>query len=319
MAIKKQLKYLRFILPLIFIAGLPVLVSVATQSAPVSGAHDRGMSHLLDCGYIRRNIAATIFHPDFVLYLSEKLQHYDALGEQQISNAVAIWNSAVGDKRRALRYRQADFYKMATLDGEVEECEDNGECAVSKEDLDVLRDWMEGRSAEILDVWAFQTLQPVDLQKINAENNRDIGRALDMIVQDPVGRRLVANAVAGGITIRSWQLTEDKGYYDCPVKSIVVDPTVAGYVFKINCIVHELVHAVNPDKDNSVVEETLAEMIGMAVQDRITDIDISCHPYVVFVDRLLDPEYGTYPLTNNIEQHLRQAGIVIRPAGEEMP
>ena len=93
--------------------------------------------------------------------------------------------------------------------------------------------------------------------------------------------------------------------------AIVIDPTAASYIFKINGLVHELVHASNPDKNNSVFEETLAEIIGMAVQDRITGVHISCSPYVVFIDRLLDPLYGEYPLRNAIEKHLRQAGIVI--------
>lgn len=276
------------------------------------------MSYLLKCGYIRRNIANTIFHPDFILYLSGQLKRYKTLDSGHVKNAVGIWNNSVVNSRKKIRYQQGHFNKLATLSASADGCDDTGGCVINAEDLAILRYWMTDLVAEVADDLPTAAISSSGLMHLNVENNKKIDSALQIIIEDPVGRQLVANAINNNITLKAEHLHDHKGYFEYTSKTIVIDPTVAGYVLKINCIAHELVHASNLDLNNSVTEETLAEIIGMAVQDKITNIEISCSPYVVFVDRLLDPHYGRYPLENNIEKHLRRAGIIINGNNESM-
>ncbi|MCK4744040.1 MAG: hypothetical protein KAT25_09490 [Sulfuriflexus sp.] len=318
MYIKNQLKSVILVLPLILIAGLFVFASFETRSTSDSGLNDQDMSCLLSCGYIRRNIVNTIFHPNFVLYLSGQQKKFNTLNESHVKKAISIWNNNVVNKREMILYQQEHFNKLAMLSKTVDECDDNYGCVVNGEDLAVLRYWMSDIVAEVVETAAMQIINPSELKLLNIENDKNIGKALEIIMGDPVGQQLISHAIGRNITIRPENLRDHKGYFEYASKTIVIDPTVASYILKINGIVHELVHAISVDNDNSVFEETFAEMIGMAVQDRITDIDISCNPYIVFIDRLLDPHYGKYPVRNNIEKHLQQAGIVIKIASEEM-
>lgn len=318
MYIKNQLKNVRLVLPLILIAGLLIFATFETSSTSDNGLNDQDMSHLLNCGYIRRNIANTIFHPNFVLYLSRQQKKFHTLNESHVKNAISIWNNNVVDKREIIHYQQEHFNKLAMLSKTVNECDDYEGCVVNGEELAVLRYWMSDIVAEVVETAEMKIINPSELKLLNIENDKNIGKALEIIMGDPVGQQLISHAIGRNITIRPENLHNHKGYFEYASKTIVIDPTVASYILKINCIVHELVHAISVDNDNSVFEETFAEMIGMAVQDRITDIDISCNPYIVFIDRLLDPHYGKYPVRNNIEKHLQQAGIVIKIASEEM-
>ena|GEM_PF-6878324 len=301
----KPHKRSKIMCPLLFLIVVTVLLKAPLIKAgqfPASGSVNS--EALLKCGYIRRNIANTLFHPGFVMYLSGQEEKYTVLDERRIRNAVKIWNSLVADERKTIRYQSRHFRKLAGLSGS----RDN---IVSRDDLIILHAWMPGIDIEVVDGKAAETIHPQEMQRLNADGDKAIYRALEIIRHDPVGKRLIAHSASHGITIGAEPLHDHKGYFEYRSNAIVIDPTAASYIFKINGLVHELVHASNPDKNNSVFEETLAEIIGMAVQDRITGVHISCSPYVVFIDRLLDPLYGEYPLRNAIEKHLRQAGIVI--------
>lgn len=316
MDVNNVLKFMKFTPVLTLITGLLVLASVEIRSSSDSESNNEEMAPLLNCGYIRRNIANTIFHPDFILYLSGQQEKFNILSESHIKKAIGIWNNKVADKRERIHYQQAHFNKLALLSETADEC-DSDHCVVDGDDFAVLRYWMSGIVAELAENSSLQIITPAELKRLNVEDDRNIGKALDMIMSDPVGQRLIANAVRQKVIIRPASLHGHNGYFEYAEKNIVIDPTVASYIFKINCIVHELVHVSNYQHDNSVFEESLAEIIGMAVQDRITGIEISCSPYVVFVDRLLDPHYGKYPLRNDIKRYLKQAGIVINNSNDE--
>jgi len=303
------------ILLLIFIAGFLIFVTIEVKSTSDSVQNDHDMSYLLDCGYIRQNIANTIFHPNFILYLSRLQEKYKTLSKKHIVNAIAKWNANNIDKRKIIRFQQEHFNRLAMLSVTIDNCDDY-ECVINGEALAVLRYWMSDIVVDIEEYAAVQVVNLSELKSLNIDNDKDIATALEKIMGVTIGKQLIANAIDNNVTIRSKHLHNLKGYYDCQHKTIVVDPTVASYIFKINCIIHELVHACNQDSDNSITEETIAEMIGMEVQDKITNIDISCSPYIVFIDRLLDQQYGKYPVRNNIEKYLQQAGIVIKIANE---
>lgn len=315
MHITKLLTDKRFILPLLLIAGLLIFNMISTYSTSDVDTCDQDKSYLLDCGYIHLNIENTIFNPNFILFLSKQQQKHNTLSNSYVENAVSIWNSDVADKRKKIRYQQEHFNKLAMLSVTQDDCDDE-ECEVDGEALAILHYWMSDIAIAIKSSTAIKNIKSSELKRINIDNDKYIDTALEKIIKTSVGKQLLVNALNNNITIRSKILHNQKGYFDCRHRVVVIDPTVASYIFKINCIIHELVHATNPDNDNSIFEETIAEIIGMRVQDNITDIDISCSPYVIFTDRLLDQDYGNYPVRNNIEKHLDQAGIVIHVTNE---
>lgn len=301
---------------MVFIAGVFVFSAFETRSTPDSDQNDKDVNSLLSCGYIRTNIVNTIFNPEFVLYLSGQQKKYNILNESHIKNAISIWNNMIVDERERIYYQQEHFNKLSLLSEVVDRCDDDV-CVIDGEDLAVLRYWISGMVVEVAETSGVQFVSVAELRFLNIENDKNIENALDMITKDPVGQRLVVNAVKQKVAIRAENLHGQKGYFEYASRTIVIDPTVASYVFKINCIVHELVHASNRMHDNSVIEETLAEIIGMAVQDRVTGVEISCNPYVVFIDRLLDPYYGKYPVSNDISEYLHEAGVIINPVSKE--
>lgn len=315
MYIRNRLKQIRFFLSLVLIAALLVFITIETYSTSDSDLNDKDMSYLLDCGYIQSNIANTIFTPNFILFLSRHQKKHKTLSKSYVENAVGIWNSNVVDKRKIIRYQQDHFNKLAMLSKTMDGCDD-GECSVNGEAFAILRYWMSDIVIGVEESAIIQNLNPSKLKRLNIDNDKDIDTALKEIMKNPVGNQLLAYAIGNNITIRSNHLHNRKGYFDCRHRVIIIDPTVASYIFKINCIIHELVHASNPDNDNSIIEETIAEIIGMVVQDNITGIDISCSPYIVFIDRLLDRDYGKHPVRNNIEIYLKQAGIVVHIAND---
>lgn len=310
MHIKNQLKLVKIIFPLLLAVALLIFVSFETRS--VIEPTDQDLNYLLKCGYIRRNIANTIFNPNFILYLSRQQKIFNTLNESDIKDFVEQWNTRVADRREIIHYKQGHFNKLANLSKSGKECNDIEGCTIKHDDLAVLQYWMSDITVDVAEAASTDSISPAALKRMNIENDPNIEKALEIIMEDPVGSQVIANIINLNATVRSEKLHAHKGYFEYLPKTIVIDPTVVDYIFKINCIVHELVHASSLGKDNSIFEETYAEIIGMAVQDRITGIDISCHPYVVFIDRLLDSHYGKYPVRNNIEKHLQKAGIVIK-------
>lgn len=317
MHIRKKLRYISFMLSLAFIASILSFVAFETESLSIDEPTGRDMSYLLDCGYIQRNISNTIFHPDFVVYLFRQQEKLNTLNEHDIKDAVDRWNAAVVDKRKEIHYKQEHFYKMAMLSRSAGECGDVDDCLVDGKAIAMLRYWMSDIVAEVANSAIIKTITPSALDAINVENNKSVGKALEIITGDPVGRQLVSHAVSQDITIKVKNLHDHKGWFEYANKTIVIDPTVASYIFKINCIVHELIHASSTGS-NSVTEETLAEIIAMSVQDRVSGVDISCSPYVVFVDRLLDPHYGKYPVRSGIAKRLQELGIKISIVNHEI-
>lgn len=297
--------------------GALFFVTIESATNPDDDMQDEDISHLLRCGYIRLNIANTIFHPGFILYLSRQQKKYNTLNASLVSNAVGIWNSDISDRRKKIEFKQKHFNRLASLSKNRDGCDHDEECEVNGADLAVLRYWMAYITVEVDGAAKLPQTDIAGLQRLNSENDVDIERALQRIIKDPVGNQLVAHAVMNQVTIQTEHLHKQKGYFEYATRSIVIDPSASCYIFRINTFVHELVHAANPKRDNSIVEESIAEIIAMQVQDRITGVTISCSPYVVFVDRLLDPVYGNYPVTNKIEAHLGAAGLVIRTGDEE--
>jgi len=313
---KNRSKFVKSVIPLIIIAGIFALNAVETRSTSDNDRNDIDMSYLLDCGYIRSNVANTIFHPNFVAFLSKRLNRYKLLNEHHVENAVKIWNGNIQDKRKIIHYQQDHFIRMATLSTTMDACEGD-ECMITEESLALLRHWMSDIMINVDQPAAIKPVTPAELKRFNIDNDNNIDEALKEIIKIPVGKQLLAYAIDNNVSIRSKHLHNRKGYFDCKHRSIIIDPTVSSYIFKLNCIIHELVHATNFDNDNSIIEETIAEIIGMQVQDNITDINIACSPYIVFIDRVLDPDYGNLPVSNNIYKYLMQAGIAVHIVNEE--
>lgn len=216
------------VLPLILIAGLLIFTSFETSSTSDNELNDQDISHILNCGYIRLNIANTIFHPNFILYISRQQKKLNTLNERHVKNAISIWNNdVVVDKREIIHYQQEHFNKLATLSKTVNECDDYEGCVINGEDLAVLRYWMSDMVFEVAKTEAMKIINPSDLKLLNIENDNNIGKALEIIMGDPVGQQLIAHAIDQNITIKSEDLHNHKGYFEYVSKTIVIDPTVA--------------------------------------------------------------------------------------------
>lgn len=284
---------------------------VGIEPVTVTVEQRQASAQLLRCGYIRREIAPTIYAPAFVSLLAASVVRDEPVSREAVREAVAAWNAQVVRPSSAITLEPDHFDKMASLaERPHSDCGLRGTCLLDAADLAVLRRWLNLQLPAPVRRAAPAAPSAAELACMNIDDDQAVRKALLTIAQDPVGRRLVTHAARRGATVCARSLRGPSAYCDCVDEpAIVVDPTVASYIFKLNCLVHELVHTVNPTDDNSVTEEALAEIIAMQVQDRITGVSLSCHPYVVFVDRLLDSSYGRLPINNDIEAHLSQVGI----------
>lgn len=213
---------------------------------------------------------------------------------------MVIYNENDVHPLRKIEFIDADYDKIASLFADPGNPE-----MISMRDLDILFYWIS--PVEPRPVNNQKRFRPIDIG--HAYNNADLIRLIGLIAKDPLGRILVNNVITQGITFNIRSLRNYAAIYDPRSGKITLDPTVLLNEFKINFLAHELVHALNPSSTNSIYEETYAEIIAMGIQDRITNIPISCHPYVVFLDRLESPAYGNLPLNNDFKKYLISNGI----------
>jgi hypothetical protein len=302
----------------IFFKNVIVLITIiftypaSSVKASDSNNNQQNHSHLLRCGYITVDVHKTIFDPNFIIFLSKQQEAYNGISADRLKKMVHEWNTGLDDRRKHITFNQQHFNKFAVLPNGNTDCQ-NHSCLITHESLSFLIEWMSGITVNPkISQKNVNHIDDFDLEWINIENNKDIDNALRLIARQSVGKRLIYNAIEHYIFIKASQIHHHEGYYDCKHKEIVIDPTVVSYPFKINCIVHELVHAANSRQDNSILEETVAEIIGMKIQDSITQIDISCSHYFVFVTRLIDERYAGLPVRNKIIEDLERTGIIVQ-------
>lgn len=271
--------------------------------------------HAYRCGYIRLDLEHSVFAPDFVDFLLDaygNVSDYDGrdgISAADMQQAVQVWNRTREMHLRGITYHPPHFARMLWLEQQLE---GSGARVLGREPLVYLSAWSAYRLPEPPD------LPPPDdasaeVRLLDRENNPLVRKSVAEIAADPVGYRLVQAAAERGLFVQARPLRGVAASCYPEENRIAMDPTVAAYPFKLNFLAHELVHMVNPGCGNSLVEEVLAEFIGMDIQDRVMGVPMSCHPYVVFVDTLLDPWYAKLPLANGIEEHLEAAGIQLWP------
>ena len=260
--------------------------------------------------YYANEIDNTIFTPPFALFLhrnwptlAKYTEGFDpdaGLDTQQMQTLVDRWR--LTDPRLAgrIEYEREHFRKMAGL------CPP-GSGNVQQNDTDLLHRWLlrSGSLPEIKEPG--DPLNADEVARLAPGAEAGLQRLVQTVDGDPLGRRLLRAALARGVVIRAQNLRDIQAFYDNSDNLLVLDYSVLNSEWKINVLVHELVHSVNERPDNSLVEEAVAQIIGSGVQDRITGIPMACHPYYVFADRLL--RYDGLQLVNNISACLEKAGI----------
>lgn len=270
--------------------------------------------HIRAC-YYAHEVDHTIFAPAFVLFLNSHwsdLSDYtsgtfepgNGIGKYEMHTLVKRWQLADRNLASRIIYERTHFKKMAGL------------CPpprgnVQQNDLDLLHRWLQ-RGGGLPDVKVpGDPLADDELAQLAPHAQDKLRRLIHTVDSDPIGRRLLRTALQRGVVIRAEALQEVQAYYEPSGKLLVLDHSVLNSEWKINVLVHELVHTANDGKDNSVAEEAVAQIIGSGVQDRITGVPMACHPYYVFADRLL--RYDDLDTLNTISACLEKAGIDCPP------
>lgn len=261
--------------------------------------------------YYAHEIDNTILAPPFVLFLSQRWSGlaefteaaFDAdtgLDSGQMRGLVERWRMSDARLAGRLEYNERHFAKIAGLcppyTGKVQ-----------KNDMDLLHRWLQrnGNLPEVREPGA--PLGDGAIGRLAPGADTALYGLLKTVDGDPLGRRLLHTALARGVEIHMQSLQDIQAFYNPADKRLVLDYSVLKSEWKIHVLVHELVHSVNEQRENSLVEEAVAQIIGSGVQDRITGVPMACHPYYVFADRLL--RYDGLLSINNISACLDKAGI----------
>jgi hypothetical protein len=299
---------------LLFVCLLPSVGFNRADAEPLTAeilARCKAQTSAIHSCYYAHEIDNTIFAPPFALFLHRNwptLSKYTegsfdpntGLDNQKMQTLVDRWRLTDPRLAERLEYEPEHFRKMAAL------CSPRSD-EVQQNDTDLLHRWLlrRGSLPEIKE--PDDPLNANELVQLAPEAEAGLQKLLQTVDGDPLGRRLLHTALARGVVIRARSLRDIQAFYDNSDNLIVLDYSVLNSEWKINVLVHELVHSVNKGSDNSLVEETVAQIIGGAVQDRITGIPMACHPYYVFTDRLL--RYDGLQTVNNISACLKKAGI----------
>lgn len=261
--------------------------------------------------YYAHDIDNSILAPPFVVFLHRAWPSmgeftrspFDAdtgLDARQMHILVERWRLSESQLTGRLDFNAAHFNKVAGL------CPPYTD-KVRKNDVDLLQRWLQ-RNGNLPEITTREpALDAAELARLAPKASAALLGLLQTVDGDPLGRRLLRAALARGVLIRAEGLRDVQAYYLPADKSLVLDHSVLNSEWKIHILVHELVHSVNRKSENSLVEETVAQIIGSGVQDRITGVPMGCHPYYVFADRLL--RYDGLQTMNNISACLEQAGI----------
>ncbi len=259
----------------------------------------------------RSDIQNSIFRIDFLNLLIAINREEGALDNNRLRSAVMAWNAVASGFKEKIKFVPEHFYIMAGLDSNnTTECDQQTNCTISLGDIIVLHKWMDFNVNHINAINDSTRINSY-IKRINHVPNRKLSRILRAILHDPIGYKLVANALDQNTSIEIRELSGKHGFYNYTRNKIVIDPKVINYEFNMRYLVHELVHVTNKQSNNSVDEEVLAELIGLEIQNHITDIPFEQHPYSTFVEHLLHPDYGNLPISNNINKSLTRAGIAL--------
>lgn len=252
----------------------------------------------------------SIFRPQFLHYLNTIYHTNGPVEINQVKNAIATWNSIMTGGNDQISFNALHFYRLAALSNNNPiECNETSDCVITDKAINLVQKWHQHKTENI----ASTKLDSPNANFRNVDYPGDpaLKQALINISTDPIGHKLVRYCSETGVNFVVQKLHGKHAYYNHWENSIVIDPKVLTYEFNLRYLIHEMVHATNRSNDNSITEEVLAELIGLDIQNRITDIPMELQPYSVFIQHLLHPEYGKLPLSNNIIQSLSDAGLKI--------
>jgi hypothetical protein len=254
----------------------------------------------------------SIFRPRFLSYLDTINKDNGHIDMPRLQQAIATWNSIMADSDAHIVFNSLHFDRLAGLSGNNSYCRVMNSCQITSADIKEVRKWTRVNSNDLLHIEYDSEYEaeydPTIISSLDSDNP-DLHRMLLKIYRDPVGKKLIEHCVQEDISIRIEKLADKHGYYNHSKKLIVVDPTILSYEFNLRYMIHEMVHAVNSRHNNSITEEVLAELIGLDTQNRITGIQMDLHPYSVFIQHLLHPDYGRLSVSNNIEHSLSNVGL----------
>lgn len=253
-------------------------------------------------------LSRSIFRPQFLNFLDSIYQASGPIDSEQVKQAVSTWNSIMSGENDKIHYTELHFNRLASISGSSRKlCQQLDNCKITNTDILVMHNWNR-RTNNQLAVIDNDNHEEINLIGIE-HDNAALRNALKLIGSDPVGYRLIVNAQKLGIQFLVRKLDGKHAYYHHTEKKIVIDPKILGYEFNLRYLIHELVHATNLSNNNSITEEVLAEMIGLEIQNRITGIPMSMHPYTLFLQHVLHPDYGQLPLNNDIVPSLHRVGV----------
>ena len=254
----------------------------------------------------------TIFKLDFIHYIVTQNRNQGPIDLITLRRMVKNWNSVATSPKEIIKFKDNHFYRFASLSRNNSDCSSIYPCRIDLTDVNILIKWMDFQVRKITHKPTNDGLIKSNVKILNPTNHNNLHKTLVMINSDPVGASLIQNAISYGTIIRVEELSGKHGYYNFTRNEIVIDPKILNYEFNMRYLIHELVHATNHTKNNSISEEVLSEIIGLSVQNRITNIPFEMNPYSMFVEHLLHANYGSLPVTNNIQQSLGQTGITLQ-------
>jgi len=254
-------------------------------------------------------LSRSIFRPQFLNYLDSIYETSGPIDSDQVRRAVTIWNSIMSGENDKIQFKELHYNRLASLsESSRRQCQRSNNCKISDADILIMHNWNKQKNNQLTVINQDDYDHSIDLSTIHHENPA-LQNALRAIGNDPIGNRLIANAQELNISFVVKKLDGKHAYYHHAEKLIVIDPKILGYEFNLRYLIHELVHATNLSNNNSITEEVLAEMIGLEIQNRITGIPMSMHPYTIFIQHVLHPDYGQLPVTNGIVSSLHRAGV----------
>lgn len=252
----------------------------------------------------------TIFNPIFVNYILALSYSHDHLNATDIKSAVSRWNNIAQSKKTMIQFKPEHFKRFAALSSNNRtDCNIARACTIEKHDLRILFRWLRWHESLLLGDTSNEEMTRAQLISLNPQHSKALHKVLFSLSRNSVGRLLLKNSMKSHVHIQIKSLNGMYGYYDARESEIAIDPSVIENEFNIRYLAHELVHVLNHDNTNSIMEEVMAELIGLHVQNAITGIGIHEHPYNVFVSRLLHPQYGKLMINNHIESYLQNAGM----------
>jgi hypothetical protein len=317
---KLQIIIMRWIVLLLLFVSASVFAVHETGHDPAEPAAEvagclKATARLKPCHYAWE-LDKSIFSAAFVCYLRKQLQDCTDARDTGFSKAdmraaVDAWNAGVAHARRLVEYTDVHFRRMANL-WESMQGESASAWRVDSRDLQVLAYWMDKRGELEVSDDHYKPLTDADLDTLNVDGDPLFASALQEIVQVPFAERLLRNLIDKGVTIDVTEFQGITGCYDHEAKLLCIDRSTLRNPLRYHCLLHELVHVINPGRDNSIIEETLAESIAMALEDEITGIPVACHTYYVFIDRLFRDGYRDLPMDNDFGKWMDALGIELQ-------